>query len=159
MGSGHHCHATGCRVAVPPEMFMCRRHWFALPAAMRNDIYRTYRPGQCDDWHISHAYANAARAAVRFIAAKEGIEPDTSVYDMLDPIEKTPGVCGGAACTRGTRITVWGLIELKQIGYSDEQILDSIQGLTKEELEAALAYYIQNKDEIEQAIVLNREAR
>lgn len=81
----HHCHATGCEVKTPPEMFMCRRHWYTLPKAMRDAIWRTYRPGQCDDWNISHAYANAARTAVRYIAEKEDKTPDTSIYDMLDP--------------------------------------------------------------------------
>jgi hypothetical protein len=81
----HTCHATDCGVAVPPEMFMCRRHWFSLPKALRDEVWRTYRPGQCDDWNISNAYANAARAAVRFVAAKENRWPDTSVYDALDP--------------------------------------------------------------------------
>jgi len=81
----HTCHATGCERPVPPEMFMCRPHWFSLPKSLRDRIWATYRPGQCDDWAISHAYAEAARACVRFIAAKEGREPDTSVYDLLDP--------------------------------------------------------------------------
>lgn len=81
----HHCHATGCKVVTKPVMFMCFRHWFMLPKSLRDAIWRTYRPGQCDDWQISHAYANAAREAVKFIAAKEGVEPDVSIYDMLDP--------------------------------------------------------------------------
>jgi hypothetical protein len=81
----HTCHATGCTVHVPPEMFMCKRHWFSLPKRMRDEIWRMYRQGQCDDWQISHGYAEAAREAVRFVAAKEGREPDTSVYDMFDP--------------------------------------------------------------------------
>lgn len=84
----HTCHATECTVSVPPAMFMCKRHWFSLPKAMRDAIWRYYRPGQCDDWAISHEYANAARDAVRFIAAKEGKTPDTSIYDMLDPERK-----------------------------------------------------------------------
>lgn len=84
----HICHATGCAVPVPPEMFMCKRHWFSLPRSMRAAIWNTYRPGQCDDWGITHEYAEAARAAVRFIAAREGVNPDTSVYDALDPRER-----------------------------------------------------------------------
>ena len=66
-------------------MFMCKRHWFQLPGRLRQNIWRTYRPGQCDDWQISHEYAEAAREAVCFIATKEGVVPDVSVYDMLDP--------------------------------------------------------------------------
>ena len=86
----HTCHATNCKRNVPPEMFMCRQHWFTLPKAMRDRIWATYRVGQCDDWNISHEYAEAARAAVRYIAEKEGIEADVSVYDMLDPKEESP---------------------------------------------------------------------
>lgn len=81
----HHCHATGCQVTVPPTMFMCRWHWYQLPKAMRDRVWQTYRPGQCDDWRITHAYAEAARAVVRHIAALEGVEADVSVYDALDP--------------------------------------------------------------------------
>lgn len=66
-------------------MFMCRGHWFSLPPHLRKLIWTTYRWGQCNDWQITHAYANAARACVRFIAAREGKEPDTTVYDRLDP--------------------------------------------------------------------------
>jgi hypothetical protein len=66
-------------------MFMCKRHWFALPKAMRDAIWRTYRPGQCDDWLISQEYANAAIAAVRYLAAREGKEPDVALYEMLAP--------------------------------------------------------------------------
>jgi hypothetical protein len=84
----HTCHATGCKIEVPPTMFMCKRHWYMLPKRMRDAIWASYREGQCDDWNISHEYANAARAAVKFIADKEGVEPDFSVYDMLDPKRK-----------------------------------------------------------------------
>ena len=84
----HTCHATDCNVPVPPEMFMCRRHWFSLPKRLKARIWATYRDGQCDDWQISHAYADAAREAVTFIAAKEGKTPDVKVYDMLDPREE-----------------------------------------------------------------------
>lgn len=81
----HHCHATGCKAEVPPEIFMCLKHWRGLPKKMKDEIWRTYRVGQCDDWQISHEYAEAARGAIRFIAEKEGVVADTSVYDMLDP--------------------------------------------------------------------------
>ena len=81
----HTCHATACTTTVPPVMFMCKRHWFSLPKRLRDRIWVTYRPGQCDDWNITHAYAEAAREAVTFIANKEGRTPDVGVYDMLDP--------------------------------------------------------------------------
>ena len=81
----HTCHATACTKRVPPEMFMCKRHWFILPKSIRDKIWETYRPGQCDDWNISSEYAEAAKAGVRYVAEVEGLEPDVEVYEMLDP--------------------------------------------------------------------------
>lgn len=73
---------------VPPEMFMCKRHWFSLPKAMQRAIWNTYRPGQCDDWNISHEYAVRRREPLFGSSRpKMGRDADTSVYDMLDPKE------------------------------------------------------------------------
>ena len=90
----HHCHAAGCTQAVPRERLMCKRHWFMVPAAIRSCIWASYRPGQCDDWEITHEYAEAARTAVRAVAEKEGrseedIREACRVYDMLDPEPKS----------------------------------------------------------------------
>lgn len=79
---GHSCHATACRVGVPPEMFMCKRHWFSVPKRLRDEIWRTYRDGQCDDMSPSVDYCRAAKAAVIAIAEKEGHKPDTAIYDL-----------------------------------------------------------------------------
>lgn len=79
----HHCHATGCTVAVPPMMWGCRRHWFMVPKPIRDRIWATYRPGQCDDWQPSAAYCEAAREAVIAVARLEGREPDTELYDVF----------------------------------------------------------------------------
>lgn len=79
----HHCHATGCRVSVPPVMWGCRRHWFMVPKLIRDRIWRAYRAGQCDDWNPSREYCEAAKAAVTAVANREGITPDTSLYDMF----------------------------------------------------------------------------
>lgn len=81
----HTCHATGCKNHVPPEMFMCRYHWFRLRNYHRAAIWSTYRPGQCDDWNISQEYSNAAKAAITYLAKLEGKEPDIKIYDMLEP--------------------------------------------------------------------------
>jgi hypothetical protein len=81
--SHHHCHATNCKVPVPPEMFMCKPHWFALPWKLRKRIWAAYRPGQCDDWNPSRMYCMTAKEAVVFIAEQERIEPDTRLYDMF----------------------------------------------------------------------------
>ena len=79
----HHCHATGCPVTVPPEMLMCRRHWFMVPRTYRERVWATYRRGQCDDMNPSGAYCEAARAAVVAVAEREGVTPDTALYDLL----------------------------------------------------------------------------
>jgi len=73
-------------------------------------------------------------------------------------IQKTPDVCGGDACIRDTRITVWGLVEWKQLGLTEPEIISRIQGLTAADLEAAWVYYEKNRGEIEQAIRENEEA-
>ena len=83
----HTCHATGCMVPVPPQLFMCRRHWFMLPHAMRNRIWSTYREGQEGDWKPSAAYCDAAKQAVTWLAEKEGVEPDVRIYDLFAPQE------------------------------------------------------------------------
>ena len=79
----HTCHATECEVEVSPQMWGCRRHWFMVPQAIRNQIWHTYRDGQCDDWNPSKPYCLAAKAAVEAVALREGKKPDTRVYDMF----------------------------------------------------------------------------
>ncbi len=75
-----------------------------------------------------------------------------------DSITKTPGVCGGSACIRGTRITVWGLVEWRKLGLSDAAIQEHVQGLTQSELEAAWEYAAAHPEEIQHAIRRNAEA-
>lgn len=64
-------------------------------------------------------------------------------------IQKTPGVCGGRACIRTTRISVWGLVNSRRLGQANAQILETIPGLTPEDLQAALDYYQQHPAEID----------
>lgn len=79
----HHYHATECKREVPPEMFMCSRHWFMVPKVIRNRIWTTYRHGQCDDMNPSKEYCQAAKDGVIAVASKEGKEPDTKLYDVF----------------------------------------------------------------------------
>lgn len=60
----HHCHAHGCKVATKPEMLMCRPHWFMVPKHLRDLVWATYRPGQCDDKQPSVEWFAAADAAI-----------------------------------------------------------------------------------------------
>ncbi len=70
-------------------------------------------------------------------------------------ISKTPDRCGGDACVRDTRITVWGLASYRRLGLSDPQILDAVRGLTPADLEAAWEYVAANAEEIDRAIQEN----
>ncbi len=72
-------------------------------------------------------------------------------------ITKTPGVCGGRACIRGTRISVWGLVAYRRLGASDEVILRAVHGLTPADLQAALDYAAANPEEIDRDIRENEE--
>jgi uncharacterized protein (DUF433 family) len=67
-------------------------------------------------------------------------------------ITKTPGVCGGDACLAGTRYTVWGFLESRRQGLSDEDILRAHPKLTQADLNAAWDYYHDNPLEIERAL-------
>jgi hypothetical protein len=67
----HKCHANGCQKAVPPKMFMCKPHWFALPKSMRDDIWLHYRPGQERDKSPSSDYIRVAREAIKWLMQNE----------------------------------------------------------------------------------------
>ena len=72
-------------------------------------------------------------------------------------VQKTPNVCGGDACIRNTRITVWGLVLSRKLGAPDARILENIVGLTPDDLEVAWDYYRRNSAAIDEAIRLNEE--
>ena len=72
-------------------------------------------------------------------------------------IQKTPGVIGGDACIRRTRIAVWMLVEWKQLGHTDAQLLMDFPGLMPDDLNAAWAYHAAHPEEIEKAIRENNE--
>lgn len=63
----HACHWPGCTRQVPPAMWGCRVHWYALPKAIRDRIWSAYRPGQEKDMKPSSRYLEAAKAAQDWI--------------------------------------------------------------------------------------------
>jgi len=74
-------------------------------------------------------------------------------------IQKTPGVCGGDACIRNTRIPVWSVIAARRLGASDTDLLHHfVTPLSAADLEAASAYFTLHPKEIEEEIRLNEEA-
>lgn len=58
----------------------------------------------------------------------------------LERITVNPGLCHGQACIRGTRIMVWLVLEYLANGDTVEDILAAYPTLTKEDIEACLAY-------------------
>ena len=63
----HTCHWPGCPKEVPPAMWGCKLHWFALPKHLRDRIWATYRPGQEITKTPSPAYLEAAREVQAWI--------------------------------------------------------------------------------------------
>jgi uncharacterized protein (DUF433 family) len=76
---------------------------------------------------------------------------------VTDRITKSPDICGGDACIRGTRISVWGLVNQRRLGATDAEILRAVPGVTAADLKAAWEYAAANADEIDQAIRDNEE--
>jgi uncharacterized protein (DUF433 family) len=74
------------------------------------------------------------------VAPRTGMEP---------LIRKTPGVCGGRARVGDRRIAVWSLVESRNLGVSEQQLLsDFSPPLTRAELDAAWRYAELYADEI-----------
>lgn len=66
----HHCHAHGCERAVPPRLFVCRKHWGMLDERIKAAIWRHYRPGQENDKNPSLSYLAVQQYAVGVLAFK-----------------------------------------------------------------------------------------
>lgn len=86
------------------------------------------------------------------------IPRDIASAQVQQLIEKTPGVVGGDACIRGTRIPVWELVEYRQLGASTSKILEAYPQLTEPDLQAAWDYDRSFPDEIAAAIAANEAA-
>jgi uncharacterized protein (DUF433 family) len=71
-------------------------------------------------------------------------------------IVKVEGVCGGEAIIEGTRIAVWHVVGYYyKVGMSVEEILAEWDYLTPAQVFSALAYYHDNREEIERVRRLN----
>jgi len=64
----HTCHRPGCGREVPPKLWGCKVHWYALPKPLRDRIWSTYVPGQEITKTPSRAYLAAARDVQAWIA-------------------------------------------------------------------------------------------
>ena len=83
-------------------------------------------------------------------------EEKTEISQLLDGINKTPKIVGDAARIRNTRIPVWSLLQSRQMGASDLEILEAYPDLTQTDLMNAWFYAETFPNEIEQAIAVNQ---
>lgn len=72
--------------------------------------------------------------------------------DAYPSIVSTPNVCGGAARMIRTRIPVWTLERMRQLGVSEAEILRSFPRLQALDLVQAWSYVAHHREEIEAAI-------
>jgi len=60
--------------------------------------------------------------------------------DWQDRISVSPAVRSGKPCIKGTRITVYDVLEYLAGGMTEEQILSDFPDLTREDIRASLAF-------------------
>ena len=72
-------------------------------------------------------------------------------------IVATPNVCGGSARLIRTRIPVWTLERMRQLGVSEADILRSYPTLRAADLVQAWSYVERHREEIEKSIRENDE--
>jgi uncharacterized protein (DUF433 family) len=77
---------------------------------------------------------------------------------MTAHIEKTPGVVGGKARIAGHRVRVLDIVVWhEKRAMSPDEIVAMFPGITLADVHAALAYYFDNRDEIEAEFVKEAE--
>lgn len=67
-------------------------------------------------------------------------------------VESTPGTCGGKPRVVGTRIRVQDIVIWTEMGDSVDDIVADYPQLTLADVYAALAYYHDNREQIDQDI-------
>src|SRR5215471_11548538 len=72
---------------------------------------------------------------------------------MAERITKTPGVCGGRACIAGHRVRVLDIVIWhEQQDMTPDEIVSQIPSITLADVHAALAYYYDHREEIQEEI-------
>ena len=92
----------------------------------------------------------------------ESMKAASSMADrsLADRIVRTPGVRGGKPRIAGHRITVSDVaIWHERMGMSPDEIVSEFPTITLSDVHAALAYYFDHRDEIDQSIREERHSR
>jgi uncharacterized protein (DUF433 family) len=73
-------------------------------------------------------------------------------------ISRIPGVCGGRACLAGHRVRVLDIVIWhEQQGLGPDDIVSQVPSITLADVHAALAYYFDHRDEIQDEIRAERD--
>jgi uncharacterized protein (DUF433 family) len=68
------------------------------------------------------------------------------------------GICGGQPRIAGTRLKVQQIaLEYERLGWTPDQICEAHPGVTLAQVHAAMSYYYDHKEEIDQAIREDKE--
>ena len=78
--------------------------------------------------------------------------------DAFPGIESISGVSGGEPCVVRTRIPVWVLVQARNLGTSEADLLNAYPTLRAEDLANSWAYYRAYRKEIDQQIQENEAA-
>jgi uncharacterized protein (DUF433 family) len=74
-----------------------------------------------------------------------------------DRISKTPGVCGGRACVTGHRVRVLDIVVFSEHqGMTPDQIVSNLPSISLADVHAALAYYFDHIEEIQEEMRTER---
>ena len=108
------------------------------------DLYRLY----ANDAEFRQAFEGS------IIRALSGLDMEKLLNDPPNTpiIQETPGVCGGYARIRNTRIPVWTLVSLRRQGADDAELLRGYPGLSDADLAASWDYYERHRQEIDRVI-------
>jgi uncharacterized protein (DUF433 family) len=74
-----------------------------------------------------------------------------------DRISRTPGVCGGKACIAGHRVRVLDVVVWHEHqGMTPDEIVSHVPSISLVDVHAALAYYFDHIEEIQQEMRAER---
>ena len=75
------------------------------------------------------------------------------ITKAIEHIVKDEGICGEQPRIAGTRIKVQHIVlEYERLGWTPDQICNAHPGLTLADVHAAITYYYDHRDEIDNAI-------
>jgi uncharacterized protein (DUF433 family) len=99
------------------------------------------------------ARLEALESQVRTLLAKvKEMERRSLVFPS---VVSTPDVCGGSPRLIRTRIPIWVLQQMRELGFSDSKILESYPTLTAGDLVQAWGYVATHKEQIDKEIEEN----